>query len=47
MTWKEEAVLSYVFGFNSSLPDNVSLDDFDDINVKEFFKDKGTTYNLT
>jgi len=37
--------LAHVFA-QYPLPENVSLDDYDHVNVKEFFETKGTDYSL-
>jgi len=43
---QEEELLTRVFGYVLPLPTNISLDDYDHVNVKEFFREKGTDYPL-
>ena len=45
ITDDEEAVLAQVFGF-FPLPENVTLDDYNHVDVKEFFRTRGTDYSL-
>ena len=43
ITEHEQAVLARIFAF-FPLPENVTLGDYDHVDVKEFFRTKGTDY---
>ena len=43
LTATEQAIVSHIYAF-IPLPENISLVDYDHVDLKQFFKEKGTDY---